>query len=156
MAGGTAHNEQSYCIPFWPQDLPQRNEWVPSLSFCEYLWREHIIFVFVWSCTSWPGCMATWSTSILLFQRPFAGDAIVDLVAILPWWMDFSIGHFLPGALFLVYFLGGVERRWSKRFETQWEGGGSLTFIGGNERSASMMMIVMICIDMWWCWCWEW
>ena len=63
--------------------------------------------------------MATWSTSILLFQRPFAGDAIVDLVAILPWWMDFSIGHFLPGALFLVYFLGGVERRWSKRFETQ-------------------------------------
>jgi len=53
--------------------------------------------------------MATWSTSILLFQRPLAGDAIVDLVAILPWWMDFSIGHFLPGALFLVYFVGGLR-----------------------------------------------
>ncbi|CAL1141075.1 unnamed protein product [Cladocopium goreaui] len=29
------------------------------------------------------------------------GDAMVDLVAILPWWMDVLVGNFLPGASFL-------------------------------------------------------
>lgn len=29
------------------------------------------------------------------------GDAMVDLVAIMPWWMDFLVGNFLPGASFL-------------------------------------------------------
>lgn len=29
------------------------------------------------------------------------GDAIVDLVAILPWWMEFLVGNLLPGASFL-------------------------------------------------------
>lgn len=62
--------------------------------------------------------------------------------------VDGFLNRSLPSrCTFSRLFFGGVERRWSKKFETQWEGGGSLTFIGGNERSASVMTIVMICDD---------
>ena len=145
MAGGTAHSEQSYCIPFWPQDLPQRDEWVPSLLFSEYLWREHIcICLKLHVVTRMYGDMEHFHFAVSAafcrwcHCRPCSYFTLVDGF----------LNRSLPSrCTFSRLFFWGVERRWSKRFETQWEGGGSLTFIGGNECSASVMMIVMI---IWW------
>lgn len=44
----------------------------------------------------------TFAVGLWVAPSSVPGDAMVDLVAILPWWMDFLVGHFLPGVVALV------------------------------------------------------